>query len=641
MSGIFGIIKSSSPAEISSSLARLLKWNGVFGDEQKSEIISDSVGIGICADHITNAPINNTPVLHKDDYYAVIDALIYNRQELSSSFNLPLSLSDEEMLFELIIKNGPDSLSSVNGDFSGAIYDSNVEKLTLFTDHMGIHPLYYYKSDKMGAFSTEIRGLINLPEIPGDINPDYLYTSVCEYITSSLNGTEFSDIYRVTPASYLCITKSSDTLVYEEHKYWTLGAKKVRLSSDKKYIQKMRELITESIRKRLAVFPDIVGAELSGGIDSGVIDILISKLGREAIYFSWSRDPKDLPLVENDERLIIEDICKQENTTCYYRSKNYVDSNSNIINNHLKLGFSKDAPGSLNFKYAYPLYTNTEIINEASQLVSSKGAKVIFSGHGGDEGVSHRSDPYELYCFGEKLHFIKCLWEFNEGAPKRMLKTFRDYRYKVARGPSYDNDPMQNTSSSTPFILKKELCEKYKDYKGTPFFFPHNPLKYIATGATNIRLNVAALFGPYSGARYIFPFLDYEVINFAVTIPRHLYIKHGQKRYIYREAFKDIMPKSLYEVTYKNTPSEEKKPEDNEKEEDVDWFKDNQQSLKNLFERLDKDFWAECLDFNEISKLTTCEDPGLEGKDQYMAVLEHLGMLYQFQNIVTKVKAIS
>jgi asparagine synthase (glutamine-hydrolysing) len=633
MSGIFGIMNSSDACDVASSLKKLQKWNGVFGETKETKAVSGFFGLGICADHITNAPINKTPVLNKEEKTGVIDALIYNRKELSESFDLSSSFSDEEMLFELVCKSGPEHLKYVNGDFSGAIYDEKEQKLLLFTDHMGVHPLFYYRSPSMASFSTELRGLINLPEIPGHINPKYLYATVCGYINSSIHETEFEDIYTVTPASYLYVTKKGNELDYEEHKYWALGEHKVKLSSNKKYFEKMRELVTASIKRRLDVFPDVVGAELSGGLDSSVIDILINRLGRKGVYYSWSFDPKDLPLVPNDERLVIEDICKQENITCNYRSREYYKNNSNIIENHLKLGFSKDAPGDFAFKFAYPLYTNTEIICEASQLVSSKGAKVVFSGHGGDEGVSHRCDPYELYHAGEKLHFIHCLWEFNEGTKNRALKTFRDYRYKAARGYSYENDPAIGSAYSAPSILNDSFKAKYSDYKGAPYYFPFDVLKYIGTGATNVRLNVAALFGPYSGARYVFPFLDREVIDFAVSIPRHLYIKRKQKRYIYRQAFKDLMPKSLADVTYKDTPSE------NKEHDNSDWFKDANRCANDLYNLLDRDYWGQYLDYDFLASLKDAQEPTKQEEiTAYTAATNHLTSLYYFQHLVETVK---
>ena len=41
------------------------------------------------------------------------------------------------------------------------------------------------------------------------------------------------------------------------------------------------------------------------------------------------------------------------------------------------------------------------------------------------------------------------------------------------------------------------------------------------------------------------PFLDYELIEYASTIPNEFKISNGQQKYILKETFKDILPKGL------------------------------------------------------------------------------------------------
>ena len=47
---------------------------------------------------------------------------------------------------------------------------------------------------------------------------------------------------------------------------------------------------------------------------------------------------------------------------------------------------------------------------------------------------------------------------------------------------------------------------------------------------------------------YLFPFLDHRLVDFALSIPRHLFFKQGVSRYLYRKAFAGILPEwvSLY-----------------------------------------------------------------------------------------------
>ena len=58
---------------------------------------------------------------------------------------------------------------------------------------------------------------------------------------------------------------------------------------------------------------------MSGGLDSSVIAILISKLGREGKFYSLSYSPDEIPMLDGrDERKIILDICEQEKISCHF-----------------------------------------------------------------------------------------------------------------------------------------------------------------------------------------------------------------------------------------------------------------------------------------------------------------------------------
>ena len=100
---------------------------------------------------------------------------------------------------------------------------------------MGIRPLFFYRSPEWMAFSSDIRGLIALPDMPADVNPDWLYKAVCGYDTADYTATEISDVYFVKPASYLIISEGESGLIYDEHVYWKLGSRKVRFASNKAY----------------------------------------------------------------------------------------------------------------------------------------------------------------------------------------------------------------------------------------------------------------------------------------------------------------------------------------------------------------------------------------------------------------------
>lgn len=635
MSGIAGIIgNSKNPVE--KELTNILKWNKAYGEVQESSQVNDTTALGIWYEHITNGPVASNLILKKNGIYAVIDAVIYNRQLLKTKYSFSDKLSDEEIIFELICSNGVSSLSDINGDFAGAIYYSDSGKIILFRDHLGIRPLFYFKSDVLTAFSTDIRGLLAIYDVKGDISSEWLYKNICGYDVESDNKTEIRDVYIVPPASFVTITIDNGTFQYEISKYWELGKRRIIYCSEKKYYNKMKELVYKSIQSRLDVYPGIVGSELSGGLDSGVISILVNRLGREAIYYSWSDDPKNTPLVENDERYIIQDICDQEGIECHYESVWALDNSSNLGKNHEFLGLKYNPNKDIYINYAMPLYANTFSIAQTSQYISDKGAKVIFTGHGGDEGVSHRGDPFELYYNKEYLHYIKQIWDLNVGKKNRLLQTYRHAKGKASLKKYYLSKPYIYFQNA-PQILTKALIEEFRDAKMPSDTFAFDVIKYINEGNTNLRPKVTALLGAYSGARYVYPYLDKDVIDYAVSIPRYLYQKGNVKRYIFREAFKDIMPTSLYNVSTKDTPSMDNEEQDNRK----DWFEVISKYNKELMESLDREYWKNYLDYDALDNWINSPRPSDEDKQSYLNVTIKLRDCLRFQSMVKSVKSIA
>ena len=635
MSGIFGVYKKNADSELYVHTTGLQKWNLAYGDDVHVKTVGKTCCLGICMDHITNAPVNPTPILCKGPYLAVIDAVLYNRDELITQYSVPEKLSDEEMLLECILSNGYNVLAVVNGDYCGAVFNTDTQELTLFRDHMGVRPLFFYRSENFFGFSSDMRGLIALPEVPATPNPDWVYKTVCGYDAQEYTATELKDIFCVKPASYLTVQLSKSGFCYEEHTYWRLGKKKIRFKSEKEYADRLRELITDSVKRRVDVFPDIIGAELSGGLDSGVIDILINRLGRKAVYYSWSFSPKDLPLVPDDERQVIADICKQENITCEYgESSINVGPESNLGKGHTKIGLTIDLKRKAEYNYALPLYINTLIICETAQFVKEFGGKVVFSGHGGDEGVSHRCDPYEMFHYREYLHFFKHFWTQNEVQKHRLIRTLKQAGRRIKLGLEYQKKPFVGKYQASE-LLHEEFSRLYRNQKMPVLTFMYDPIRYIYSGNTQNRPNVAGLLGAYCGARYIFPYLDYRVIDFSVSIPRYLYLNGSQNRYIFRQAFKEIMPESLYRCTAKMNPSEANMRSDN-----TDWYERFLPYKKFLMESFDREYWGSFFDETVLEQWDASGKPEDEEKVKYLSIAAKLETCIQLQNMVKVAKSV-
>ena len=499
----------------------------------------------------------------------------------------------------------------VNGDFAGAVYNEKDKTWTLFRDHMGVRPLFYYMDDTVFAFSTDIIGLLALPGVNTSLNEEKFYLRMMGYNDLTLCNTEFAGIHCVRPASVKTVSQNTSGFSENEMVYWKLKQKKIRMKTDEEYFTELRRLVTDSVKRRLDAVSGIVGGELSGGMDSSVIAILISRLGRKGPYFSWSWSPEEFPLQEgDDERKIIFDICRQENIVCEFSPKQKNEKTEDFLNKII------------------PPHINTQSLSDGSAWLKSQGARVVFTGHGGDEGVSHRCSPFELWYHKEYLSFVRIFWDRTKGKKLRLLRTAKRMMHQiVVENPRYLK-PYENKGVTARRFLNETFKERMDEKKQLqPLYFAYDPAAYFEQGGPRVRLDNVAYHGAQNGVRYMVPFLDYRVIDFAVSIPRRLYLGKGTNRYIYRQAFRKLMPESLYKMQYKDTASQR-----NYQPDETFWSGFSQEK-KLVVSKLDREYWKDYLNFEEIDQFADAVEYTRSDYTRSAIILSDLISCYMLQNV--------
>ena len=518
----------------------------------------------------------------------MIDALLYNRAELLGLWSpaLPDTIPDEELLLRLIEERGKESLAQVNGDFAGAILNLSTGQWSLFRDHLGVRPLFVYHDSRVFAFSTDIRGIASIPGVDVRPNEKQLFLNFTGCNSLSLQETDYAMIRCALPGAWTEIKPDRNGFSLLEKPYWRLRSKKLRLRREEDYTRRLRELVEDAVRCRLDAIPGLIGAELSGGLDSSVIDILINRNGRKGVYYSWSNDPKVLPMdLQLDERSVIEDICRQENIECRYMLRSDGRCTTDV------------------YEKVIPPFVNTFELSYGSGWMRSQGTRVVFSGHGGDEGVSHRAGRFELLCNGELLHYLKLYYADLEGISLRLPKAVYTAALDVRTKMKEQHETRNGTELICPVLDAAFNSRMAADFKDPTFYFFTKPYRYVLQGGTRNRLDNVAYQGASVGVRYLLPFVDHRVMDFAVSIPRHLYVSPKENRVIYRKAFMDLMPKSLLDVHYKAMVSTRHLKRRNMSQED---YRINRAFLVS---RLDPDYWKGILDLEAIARRAQPSDP--------------------------------
>lgn len=615
MSGIYGFTMKRSDAG-EKCLHALDVFNRCYGHEGFDSLSSDHMGIGCRQEHLSDSFPASSPVIEQENIIAVIDAVIYNRDEIIPLLNIDFTISDEELLLKLIQKSGFASLAQVNGDFAGAIYNKADKTWTLFRDHSGVRPLFYYMDEKIFAFSTDMRGLTALPDADLHINEEKLYLRMMGYNDLSLCETEYANIHCIHPASWTIIRETSDGFELEDNIYWKWKQTKIRMNSDEEYQAELRRLITDAVKRRLDAVPGIVGCELSGGLDSSVIAILISRFGREGRFFSWSFSPEDVPIRDDrDERKIIFDICKQEHIECQFSKTNNFRSINEIL------------------ETVDPPYLNTRNISEGSEYLRSQNARVVFTGHGGDEGVSHRCNYYELWYHHEYFAFLRNIYRTTRGKKLRLLRTAKRSLHQIFVKNPYFRKPFHKVHTNASRFVNSDFAEQMSK-RITPQSLPfaYDPTAYIMQGGHRVRLDNIAVQGAENGVRYMTPFIDYRVLDFALSIPRAQYHNGYTNRYIYRQAFNDMIPQSLRDMHYKDTPSQQ------DYMPDLDIYKHFLDSKEQLMNHFDEEFWKEYLNIDAIKAFTLPENFIRDDYIKASSLMNEITLCCVIQNLTEKAK---
>jgi asparagine synthase (glutamine-hydrolysing) len=227
------------------------------------------------------------PMTNEDrSQWIVYNGEIFNhaaiRPELEQAGHRYHTACDTETVVHAYEQFGPDCVKRFRGMFSFALWDQNTRTLFCARDRLGIKPFYYFWDGRVFAFASEIKGLLQHPEIrttfEASLLPEYLafgYTSGEE--------TLFAGIRKLMPGHHLTLELAGETPRLTIKQYWDVpevGALAER--DDASWIADLRRRLEETVRMRL--MSDVpLGVFLSGGIDSSLIAALMRGMVAEKI----------------------------------------------------------------------------------------------------------------------------------------------------------------------------------------------------------------------------------------------------------------------------------------------------------------------------------------------------------------------
>lgn len=194
---------------------------------------------------------------------------IYNYRELRTELKAQghrfRTDSDSEVIVHLYEQYGTGCVQRLRGMFAFAIWDQRRRRLFLARDRLGQKPLVYRCEQGRLLFASEIKALLQVPDVPREID----HVALDQYLTYGYvphPRTIFEGICKLPPAHYGVFDQSGFTT----QRYWAVDVQSESEETPSKLREQLREELSTAVRLRMR--SDVpLGAFLSGGIDSTAI----------------------------------------------------------------------------------------------------------------------------------------------------------------------------------------------------------------------------------------------------------------------------------------------------------------------------------------------------------------------------------
>ncbi len=544
MCGICGVYNARSGEAVTPDLIdRMSCLISHRGPDDSGAYLEGSLGLGFARLSIIDLSGGRQPMSNETgDIWVVFNGEIWNykslRKELIEKGHQFRTNCDTETIVHAYEEYGVDCVARLHGMFGFAIWDSPRRRLLLARDRAGKKPLYYARPAGNILFASEIKALLCHPQVKREVDVQALadFLSV-RYVPGP--ATLFANIYKVQPGHWLLC--ENDTI--REECYWDFTFGETERRPTEEYIQGIRQHVRRAVEERMMA--DVpLGAMLSGGVDSSIITGIMSQLTKQPVKtFAVGFDEpeySELPYA----RLVAQHFGTEHHeliVKCSDMSKYWPF-----------LTWHRDEPVS------EPSDLGVYLISKLAR----QHVKVVLSGEGGDELfagypkylVDWMASYYHLLPTAIRDQLITPLLDLlpfsmrklkftarslSQPAPQRWMNWFGVFNGQLKENLlSEKTKTCIDLDSSRAFqrwLEKNPQRDNLSSmlYLDTKIWLPDNLLM------KGDKMTMAASLE----ARI--PLLDYQLIEYAASIPSNIKLKPFKAKYLFKRAFADLLPEAI------------------------------------------------------------------------------------------------
>jgi len=508
MCGIVGIVQRDGEPIADGLLQRMTSAIAHRGPDGDGHLVDGPAGLG----HRRLAIIDLSPAGHQpmetQDHRFVIayNGEVYNfqelRVELESRGRAFRSRTDTEVILQAYAEWGADCVQRFNGMFAFAIWDRTRRELFLARDRYGIKPLYIAERNGLFAFASEIKAILAHPSFQARLDSEGLL----EYFTFQnffTDRTLFQGI-RLFPAGHYAtlVTDGANAGRLTRTQYWDYSfAEPAESLSEDEYIQELDRLFRQAVKRQLVSDVD-VGSYLSGGMDSGTITAIAAT---QLPYLKSFTCGFDLHSASGME-LAFDERAKAELMSYLFKTEHY-----EMV---LKAGDMERVMPELAWHIEEPRVGQSYPNYYAAKL-AGRFVKVVLSGSGGDElfgGYPWRyyrglnNTDFEHYIDKYYLYWHRLLNN------RRLQQVFRPIWTEVSH--VWTRDIFRDV-----FHRHAPQLTRMEDYINHSLYFE---AKTFLHGLLVVEDKLSMAHSLETRV----PFLDNDLVDFAMRVPVRLKLRH-------------------------------------------------------------------------------------------------------------------
>ncbi len=492
-----------------------------------------------------------------DRVWLVFNGEIYNhaalREGLERRGHVYASRTDSETILHLYEERGLDFVHDIEGDYAIALWDADREQLVLARDRAGVKPLYFYQQNGRFIFASEIKAILEHPAVTPEVNEEALYHYLT-FLTTPAPQTLFRQIQKLPAGHMLVIDRAGEARITQ---YWdALPPLSQIVRSEAEHQQNILELLRSSIKKRMMA--DVpFGVFLSGGVDSSANVALMSELMTQPVrtFTVGFHDTQELNELESARA-----ISKRFGTNHH----EVMIGRAEMMKFLPELVFHQDEP--IADPVCVPLYY-------VAKLARDTGTIVVQVGEGSDE-IFAGYDWFRTY-----LRIEERFWRHAERTPllarRAAAAVARPLVQKTLKKRKASELIRRLGANQSLFwggvgvfdetmkasVLSSEMRARYnglsthdvvRQYQET--IAAARPDSDYAARMTYLELKLRLpelllmrvdKITMATSVEARVPFLDHQLIEYAMGLPRSLKVKGATGKHILKRALESVLPKDV------------------------------------------------------------------------------------------------